>query len=1077
MSLRLQSNRKTACRSSALVITLATLILVCGLLLLFLNKATASRKISFSSAGQYRSDILAHAAVDTILGDLRDEISAGSSDYVTANGTNIYVPAANVTAIPSRVNDQGFANLVKQSSSMLSCWSGSSYNPSLISPTRSAANNSTVTPSANGRYIQVGSWNAPGLLGDPTSSSSPQAPANYNPPDWILITRTGVVPNVSSLPSVAPGSNTLSDRSVGNGEYVVGRYAYTMYDEGALLDVNVSGYPSSTISSSSSFATQRGLLPQIDIANLLSDPSINDPNAEADANALVTWRNQATSVSQEAYTNFVATATNGFVGVANGDQAFVGRQDLIYFIKNNSKIPTAALPFLGTFTRQIDSPSFYPDPSRSKVSPTQDDITNPNVLTIRVQVSFDRPDGTKAVVGEPLLKHRFPLSRLGLFENPTANAALIAKYFFMQQRSDGLWDYIDPDTGTAATTLPTIKSLAAVSNENPGREPNFWELLQAGVLTGSLGANAGALNIFSTSQDASTTRQIFSIGLSLIDQYDADDTPTVLRIGGTAVTNLNDMFISGVENLPYISWIAQEHFRDNVSTLTLPTNAWIDGYLFFALWNPNRNSASALPGTFRIRCNGQTYIRVANILVSVEPTKSSPITHADTVLEFQTTPTRNFGQIDGLRPSDAILNSTSALAQFPYPAVAGISSLEVGVLMGQVQYRKTPEFPATGNLLDVQFNVPLTVVLEKLVGANWIPYQIFPNYQSTYDNNGINFANVSAQLNQPGGFTNNVNAALLAMVHSDPRTSRFGLDFNTAGVAQNMVQNNFDLINITSGNPYSYSNVQGSGSSIILADYAYNNSLTTHYSDPDGTVRKGDSNPSSTELASDTHGVDSPFAYGDARPTVLNRPFTSVAEMGYAFRDDPWRSLNFSSPDSADGGLLDLFSVYENDGMNRAGVVDLNGASQVVLAAILRNAYQDPASPSATPISAAQASAIAQAIRSQLGSEAMPAMVLKNLADIPALTDKVANALSSSLPAPFEFKFNRESFVRSFADITNVRTWNLLIDVIAQSGRYEPTAKTLNDFTVEGQKRYWVHVALDRFTGKIIEMQIEPGLN
>jgi hypothetical protein len=49
----------------------------------------------------------------------------------------------------------------------------------------------------------------------------------------------------------------------------------------------------------------------------------------------------------------------------------------------------------------------------------------------------------------------------------------------------------------------------------------------------------------------------------------------------------------------------------------------------------------------------------------------------------------------------------------------------------------------------------------------------------------------------------------------------------------------------------------------------------------------------------------------------------------------------------------------------------------------------------------------------------------------------------------------------------------LLIDVIAQSGRYPPNAKSLAGFIVEGEHHYWVHVAIDRLTGQIIDKQIE----
>ena len=48
-----------------------------------------------------------------------------------------------------------------------------------------------------------------------------------------------------------------------------------------------------------------------------------------------------------------------------------------------------------------------------------------------------------------------------------------------------------------------------------------------------------------------------------------------------------------------------------------------------------------------------------------------------------------------------------------------------------------------------------------------------------------------------------------------------------------------------------------------------------------------------------------------------------------------------------------------------------------------------------------------------------------------------------------------------------------MIDVIAQSGRYPQAATNLADFVVEGEKRYWLHIAIDRFTNQIIDQQLE----
>ncbi len=67
----------------------------------------------------------------------------------------------------------------------------------------------------------------------------------------------------------------------------------------------------------------------------------------------------------------------------------------------------------------------------------------------------------------------------------------------------------------------------------------------------------------------------------------------------------------------------------------------------------------------------------------------------------------------------------------------------------------------------------------------------------------------------------------------------------------------------------------------------------------------------------------------------------------------------------------------------------------------------------------------------------------------------------------------RESAIRPLAACGQVRVWNLLIDVVAQTGRYPRTADGLDQFVVDGQRRLWIHVAIDRYTGQVIDKQVE----
>ena len=71
-------------------------------------------------------------------------------------------------------------------------------------------------------------------------------------------------------------------------------------------------------------------------------------------------------------------------------------------------------------------------------------------------------------------------------------------------------------------------------------------------------------------------------------------------------------------------------------------------------------------------------------------------------------------------------------------------------------------------------------------------------------------------------------------------------------------------------------------------------------------------------------------------------------------------------------------------------------------------------------------------------------------------------------------KSQREVVARAVSSVAQTRTWNLLIDVVAQSGHFKPNAGSLqNDFIVEGEQHYWVRVAIDRYTGRVIDRKIE----
>ena len=81
---------------------------------------------------------------------------------------------------------------------------------------------------------------------------------------------------------------------------------------------------------------------------------------------------------------------------------------------------------------------------------------------------------------------------------------------------------------------------------------------------------------------------------------------------------------------------------------------------------------------------------------------------------------------------------------------------------------------------------------------------------------------------------------------------------------------------------------------------------------------------------------------------------------------------------------------------------------------------------------------------------------------------------SANLVSPVIQRF-RESALRPLIDGGQTRVWNLLIDVVAQTGHYPNNSNItgLNQFVVEGEKRVWLHVAIDRYTGQVLDKQVE----
>ncbi len=127
-----------------------------------------------------------------------------------------------------------------------------------------------------------------------------------------------------------------------------------------MLDVTVAGYTTSAPAGmTTTIIGRKGNLALADLTQITNGVSANLTQPQVES--LVGFRN---SYSTNNYANYITNTapTHGFLYVqGNGtqsDNTFVSRQDLINYCTANGL--TGALPYLCTFTREKNRPSWYP---------------------------------------------------------------------------------------------------------------------------------------------------------------------------------------------------------------------------------------------------------------------------------------------------------------------------------------------------------------------------------------------------------------------------------------------------------------------------------------------------------------------------------------------------------------------------------------------------------------------------------------------------------------------------------------------------------------------------------------------
>jgi hypothetical protein len=1127
-------------RGAALIIALAFAVLLTGVALAYLSRATSDRQVAHSSFNQSNVDQLAQSAMDNIIGDLRQEIVDGSTATTLDNGVTIYTPlgGANANMVPQRGGSAaGVPNLIRRS--------GDSIPPPGL-PTRASAVNSTSDASANGRYVTSARWNSHSLG---TSATSP---------DWVFVTRDGAA--VITQPSTS----------------ILGRYACTIYDEGGLLDMNIAGYPTRT--TVSQYSGKRSLA----FADLRALPSpILNPTSGSpvvyEIDKFIGWRNyattlqsatnnndfpdvlptnkafarnfQATASPAASYYSYVANNGSSFLGptptiapIGRTDQVFLGRQQLIAYqrtrntnngtpIANTSQFDANALPYLGTFSREALAGA----PQWTGPSPTPTS-TNANFQTLLVTGSFTRNDGTTANVGDYFVNKRFLLQRLNwlTYNGPSASrsvsdpdmsilintygltssflqqgtAANILKYFGLAwDTTNERWNYVGH--GGSSVPIDSIASFGPGGTNDPNavpttRELDFFELVQAAILNGSLGDASSSDPALPSTHQQSKMLHILTIGANLIAQSRVDSYPVRIACSVNVAGTPTVMEAVGMPRLPCLSSLAACPVAGTGLT------GGVNWFLIPNLWDPFRNTwdltehTSGTPNyprpPVRITVSGGISFGSATVSQSgsVDPTSVTPFIGASTsginASLTLATGDNTYGR-DGLR--EAMRLGTSDISG----TVQSFDPTQSPGLQVVTQWNRVARPAGDGSSRNDNYIVfrlslpghlilPLSILGQKPVLILQPGFQVSLEYQSPNGQwypysflQGNNAGNTWITANPTPGLCLGTSfsqyglnpalppppTVLPTIINSGPPLIGQATLWTRDALAQAPMFAKADPRSIRCNTQIGVitvaANSAGMIGSIWPSQYAAPPPMSpSGYPTPTPTPNPNPATLGDNAPAGNTANPYNEVSGDDWRPVMMNRPFRSVGEMGYAFRDQPFRTLSFSSANSPDAALLDLFSVndYITPSSMRAGIINLNSQQTGAIAAVLASTIRKENTLTPSLLTASDANSAATSLASVTSTT--PAINKGDLATLIASP----TGLGSSVP-----KTERESIARALGEADQTRTWNLLIDVIAQIGKYAPGESNLTKFNVEGEQRYWVHVAIDRFTGQVIDKQIE----
>ncbi|XHR31007.1 MAG: hypothetical protein ACFUZC_10665 [Chthoniobacteraceae bacterium] len=1034
----------------ALITVLAILVLITTVILAFYTHATANRILEASRTNRIKATQINRSATDYITGlFLHEIINPANSSITTINGIAVYTPLANSNAIPERKVSTSFQTdtnaftLIRQS---------------LPSFDTNVSQDNSATPAKNGRRVSADRWNQPKLIVGTGFSTVDQLP------NWIYITGTGGVASTTST-------------------NVIGRFAYNVYQVDGLLNVNAAGYNTAAGLTPAQIAALKATQAGADLTQLgVGSTTVGN---------LTAFRNPTTYSSADAYLNASGTAAqDGFISpiITSGstivltNNYFACRQDLIRYATMKDSTLATALPYLTHFSRSINAPCAIPATATT---------ANPNLVNIRFLTSGTlthyNDDGTTTPypfdTGAPLLQRRFSLAKLAWL-TPSGPAAKLSKsdaqysaggtdtaiqacFGLLWDGTNARWQYAGY---TGSTVQTAIKTLDVVATEN--REPDFFEVLKAGIAEGSLGLASGASSPLSgqgnpsvqPTLDGAKDLQIIKIGTNIIDCADTDNYPTVIYFspGGLGVE------VAGVEDLPYLHGV--DTIFLNVADTVAKTVSQGDLMWTPVFFNPHSSlSGSSSSGPSSITASvvrgHLVYLQLLNTTVPPANTQALTLNSLNLDMSGQSfaVPVGNFRTSPGVMTDAAGAQRLATLV----PYVTGNNDVQTFRMFSLSNNQPSVlPIPYTAAMSTRTHMSNVEIALQYTT-----PGGIVKNYATlgSYDdgNGGIDMGTVYMDSNTGAVNQKNLNGTVYYSNLWDPRTVRLG---PSQGWARSSAVNptpapdtdyirNLDPFNWSINAAYLHwgqwpqGGKTGGYKGAPVADYL-------NARDPDTTTRPADG------WLGDNANPYRSLSDMQRRPIILQRPYKNVAELGYVFRDSPWKTLSFFDETSADGALLDLFSVVDEPAIT-AGRLNPNTAPPQILESLINGITQG--SDGTDPLDATAAEALSTAYSSFAHPNQQPSASLpRTMAELPKFMSSTQfGATTSSI-----IKYRREAVVRALANSAQTRTWNFLIDSVAQSGRFISDTSAGN-FIVEGESRCWLSIAIDRYTGEIVSRQWE----